>query len=208
MGYAKLAEQTTPGTPTGGYASLHPDSATSGWVGIGDSGRVFPLTGAFNTSVAAQTLGTTDTYVTGSNVLVPSSGVGVGMTYRVSLSLNKTNASTATPIWTVRMGTAAAITDASQWTHTGVAQTAIVETGFYEFVGTIRSIGGSGVLQGSLICTRTGGTAATGLASVPVVEVSGAAADKAWVSGHQIGLSINPGASSSWVVTQCIAQLY
>jgi hypothetical protein len=63
------------------------------------------------------------------------------------------------------------------------------------------------VLQGSLVCARTGGIAATGLASVPVAQVTGAAADKAWVSGQGIGLSINAGASSAWTVTLAEAAL-
>lgn len=208
MGYLKLTEQSTPGTPASGVGNTYPDSATSGLTHIGDDGRVYPLSGAFASATAAQTLATSDTVVTGSRVLIPSSGLAVGMTYRVQLSLSKTNASTAAPIWTVRLGVGNAITDASQWQHTGVAQTAIVETGFYDLICTVRTIGGSGVLQGSLVCTRTGGTAATGLASVPIVELSGTGADKAWASGQGMLLSINAGASSSWVVTQCIAQLY
>lgn len=202
-----LAEQSVPTTPASGNGILWADNAISGLSYRDDAGRVWPLAGGQNSATAAQALGTADTVVTGSRVLVPSSGLQVGMLYIVELSLSKTGAGVAAPVWTVRMGTAGTTSDASQWTHTGVAQTGVAETGYYRLVCTVRSIGASGVLQGTLTVVRTGGTAATGLASVPVAEQTGAAADKTWASGQGLLLSVNPGASSAWTVTQCFAQL-
>ena len=201
-----LDEQSVPSAPSSGQGVVFIDNATA---------RAAQRTSALSRllgpllegSTADQLLGTGDTYVTGSRVLVPSFGLLVGARYVVELSLSKTGAGTAAPVWTVRMGTAGTTADASQWTHTGVAQTAVAETGYYKFMGVIRSIGGSGVMQGSLKCVRTGGTAATGLASVPLAQVTGAAADKAWASGQGIGLSINAGGSSAWTVTQVRARL-
>lgn len=172
----------------------------------GSDGRTYPLN-QINSSSAAQALNSVDTYVTGSKLFVPTSGLAVGMVYICRLSLSKTGAGAATPVWTVRLGTNGSTADASQWAHTGVIQTAIAETGFYELITTVRSIGASGVLQGTLTVARTGGAAATGLASVPAVELSGAAADKSWVSTQVIGLSINPNTSAVWTVTQCVAIL-
>lgn len=202
-------EQSAPSSPAAGQGVLWPDNAISLPAYKDDAGRGFGIGGGFNgtPAVAAQLLATADTYVTGSKLLIPSFGLQVGSIYIVRLSLSKTAAGTATPIWTVRLGTAGTTSDASQWTHTGVAQTAVAETGFYELWTTVRTIGASGVLQGSLTVARTGGTAATGLSSVPVVEVTGAAADKTFASNQVIGLSINAGASSAWTVTQCVAQL-
>lgn len=202
-----LDEQSAPSAPTSGQGLVYPDSAIGLLAYRGPSlARV--LNGyVLASSVANQLLGTGDTYVTGSRILVPSFGLLVGARYIVELSLSKTAAGTAAPVWTIRMGTAGTTADASQWTHAGVAQTAATETAWYRFMGVIRSIGGSGVMQGSLICARTGGVAATGLSSVPVAQVTGAAADKAWASGQGIGLSINAGASSAWTVTQARAQL-
>jgi hypothetical protein len=202
-----LDEQSVPSTPSAGTGVIWPDTATSGLAYRDDAGKTSPITGTLSSGTAAQVLGTADTVVTGSRVLVPSAGLQVGSVYHVRVSLSKNATGTAAPVWTVRLGTAGTTSDASQWTHTGVAQTAIAETGYYELLCTVRSIGASGVLQGTLTVARTGGTAATGLASVPVVEVSGAAADKTWASGQGLLLSINPGASSAWTVTQCVAEL-
>jgi len=205
-----LDQQSNPADPSSGQSLTWPDNAEAAVSRIltkGSDGRVYPLN-HIASSTADQLLGTVDTYVTGSKLFIPTSGLKVGMVYMVKLSLSKSGAGTAAPVWTVRLGTAGATTDASQWTHTGVAQTAVAETGYYELLCTVRSIGASGVLQGSLTVARTGGTAATGLASVPIAQVTGAAADKSWTSGQVIGLSINAGGSSAWTVTQCVANLW
>lgn len=201
-----LDDQSAPAAPAAGQHLFWPDNATLGLMGRNPT-RPSPISGVLASATAAQLLGTADTVVTGSRVIVPSTGLWAGAVYHVRLSLSKTAAGVAAPVWTVRLGTLGTTGDASQWTHTGVAQTAIAETGFYELVCTIRSIGATGVLQGTLTVARTGGTAATGLASVPVVEVTGAAADKSWATGQGILLSINAGGSSAWTVTQCVAEL-
>lgn len=208
MGRLHLDDEAAPSAPAASKGRLWHDSAIA-LPACRNSTRASVSAGGFNgtPSIANQLLGTGDTYVTGSMIVVPSFGLQIGSLYIVELSLAKTNAGTAAPVWTVRLGTAGSTADASQWTHTGVAQTAVVETGHYRFVGTVRSINGSGVLQGSLICVRTGGVAATGLASVPIAQVTGAAADKAWASGQKLGLSINAGASSAWTVSTCFARL-
>lgn len=204
-----LDEQSAPAAPAAGQGIMWPDNAISRLAYRDDAGRGFGVSGGFNgaPATAAQSLGTGDTYVTGSRILIPSFGLQVGSIYIVQLSLSKTGAGTAAPVWTVRLGTAGSIVDASQWAHTGALQTAVAETGFYMLCCTVRSLGASGVLQGTLTVVRTGGAAATGLSSVPAVELSGAGADKTWVSGQGLGLSINAGASSAWTVTQCIATL-
>ena len=205
MAYQTLDEQSAPANPSSGKQVIYPDSASSMLHYKTDANRGFGE--VYNQSSAAQALAASDTYVTGSDLLIPSFGLQVGSRIVWRISLSKTGAGTAAPVWTVRLGTAGTTADASQWAHTGVAQTAVAETGFYELVTTVRSIGASGVLQGTLTCARTGGTAATGLASVPAAELSGAAASKDWASGQKIGLSINAGASSAWTVTQVHATL-
>lgn len=201
-------EQSAPSAPAAGKGLRWPDSAIA-LPCYRNSSRASAMAGGFNgtPAVASQLLGTGDTYVTGSAVLIPSFGLQVGSVYHLWMSLSKTAAGTATPVWTLRLGTAGSTADASQWTHTGVAQTAATETAFYEIMATVQSIGASGVLQASLSVKRTGGTAATGLASVPCAQATGAAASKDWTSGQRLGLSINAGASSAWTVTQCVAKL-
>ncbi|SRR6266511_2645858 len=204
-----IDEQAAPATPAAGQQLIWVDNAAGlGLMSRDDSGSVFPLSGNMNKSTASQTLvAATDTVVTGSRILIPSSGLTVGMVYHVRLSMSKGAVGTTGLIWTVRLGTLGTTGDASQWTHTGVAQTAVAETGFYELLCTVRSIGASGVLQATLSVVRTGGTAATGFASVPAAEVTGAGADKSWVSGQGILLSLNGGTGGTPTITQCVAEL-
>ena len=195
-----LDEQTTPTAPSAGQVVIYPDSASSTLLTRDDSSRVNGL--SRNWSVADQLLAAADTYVTGSRLLIPSVGLQVGSRIRFRWSAVKTAAGIATPIYTVRLGTAGSTADTSVWTHTGIAQTGVAETGWFELGLTVRSIGASGVLHGVLVVTRTGGTAATGLAAVPATVATGGAASTVWVASQGIGLSVNAGASSAWTVGQ------
>jgi hypothetical protein len=201
-----LDEQTTPSAPSSGQLVIYPDSASSTLLNRDDSSRVNGL--GRNWSTADQVLGTSDTYLTGSRILIPSVGLQVGTRIRFRWSVSKSAAGTAAPVYTVRLGTAGTTSDTSVWTHTGVAQTGVAETGWFELHLTVRGpLGGSAVNHGVLVVTRTGGTAATGLAAVPAAVVTGATYNSAWASGQGIGLSINPGASSAWTVGQVQADL-
>lgn len=195
-----LDEQTTPSAPSAGQLVIYPDSASSTLLNRDDASRVNG-TGR-NWSTADQLLAAADTYVTGSRVVIPSVGLQVGSRIRFRWSVVKTAAGIATPIYTVRLGTAGSTADTSVWTHTGVAQTGIAETGWFELNLIVRSIGASGVLHGVLVVSRTGGAAATGLAAVPAGVVTGGAASTVWATTQGIGLSVNGGASSAWTVGQ------
>jgi hypothetical protein len=198
-----LDEQSAPAAPAAGQLLLFPDNAASQLAFKDDSGRGYMASRYSKHSNAGQLLGTGDTYVTDSGILVPSFGLQSRTLIRFTLSLSKTAAGVATPIWNVRIGTLGTTGDAARWNHTGVAQTAVAETGSYVLSLTLRNAGAAATLAGSLQCVRTGGTAATGLASVPVAEVISAAFDSSFVSGQIVGLSINAGAASAWTVQQC-----
>jgi hypothetical protein len=154
-------------------------------------------------SNADQLLGVAETYVTDSGLLVPSFGLQTRTLIRWTLSLSKTAAGVAAPVWNIKLGTLGTTADATRWTHTGVVQTALAETGFYVLSATLRNAGAAATLAGCLACDRTGGVAATGLASVANAQVTSAAFDSSFVAGQIIGLSINPGAASAWTITQC-----
>lgn len=200
-----LDEQGTPAAPAAGQMLIYPDNAASTLMSRDDAGRVNGIGRSW--SIADQLLGVADTYVTGSRILIPSVGLQVGSRIRFRWSVSKTAAGLAAPIYTVRLGTAGSTADPAVWTHTGVAQTAVAEVGWFELNLIVRSIGASGVIHGVLAVARTGGTAATGLAAVPAAIVTGGAANVAFAAGQGIGLSINPGASSAWTVGQVQADL-
>ena len=195
-----LDEQSASASPAAGQHVLWPDSATSTLCSRDDSGRVIGI--ARNYSTADQLLGTGDTYVTGSRILIPSIGLQVGSRVRFRFSVVKTAAGVATPIYNIRLGTAGSVADTSVWTHTGTAQTAVAETGWFEFSFVVRTLGAAATSHGALVVTRTGGTAATGLAAVPVFQGTGTAFSSAWGAGQGLGLSVNAGAASAWTVHQ------
>lgn len=207
MAEVMLEEQSAPSAPASGQELLWPDNAVSLLAYKDDTGRAFIPGGITNRSLASQLLGTGDTYVTGSRLVLPSFGFQSGTRIRFRWSVAKTAAGTAAPVYTVRVGTAGATSDTSRWAHTGVAQTAVIEVGWYELNLILRNVGASGVLQGALVVTRNGGVAATGLASVPVAEVTSAGFDTSWASGLGVGLSINAGAASAWTIQQVQADI-
>jgi hypothetical protein len=197
-----LDEQAAPAAPAAGQLILWPDSAISQFCYKNDASRGFIASRYSGHSNADQLLGVAETYVTDSGLLIPSFGLQTRTLVRWWLSLSKTAAGVAAPVWNIKLGTLGTTADATRWTHTGVIQTAVAETGSYILTATIRNAGAAATIAGSLQCVRTGGTAATGLASVPVAQVTSAAFDSSFVAGQIIGLSINAGAASAWTITQ------
>src|SRR5690348_3494048 len=94
-------------------------TAASGFFGtdelpVNESGSSKKVTGAqilaytepaTNASTAAQTLGTSDTYLTGSGLTVVAGRLQANSFYRCRFDMTKTAASTATAAMTLRMGT-------------------------------------------------------------------------------------------------------
>lgn len=155
-----------------------------------------------NCSIAAQAGFAADTYVTGSNLVIPSFSLQARTRLLWRISVSKTAAGLATPIFQIRIGAAAAVADTSRLSLTGTAQTAAIDAGIYTLMATVRNVGASGVLTGSLGLMHNG--AAVGLASNDgsVVEGNGAGFDNTALAGLNIGLSINGGTSAAWTLTQ------
>ena len=148
-----------------------------------------------NSSIANQAFTTADTYITNSNVLIPDNKLQVKSFYRMRMQLTKTaTAGTATPIITIRLGTAGAIADTARCVLTFAAQTAVADDGFLEVFATFRVVGASAVISSHGILDHK--LAATGLQNTNTgfaKAVSAAFASN--VSGLQIGCSFNGGAS-------------
>lgn len=177
-----------------------------------DAGRFYGK--SFNAAVAAQGAGfATDTYVTNSNILIPTIISLQAKTHVIwQISASKSAASTATPIYSIRLGAAGAIGDTAILALTAPAQTAIADIGTLNVMVTLRNIGASGVLQGTAwwnhrgtVASSTGGT---GFANDGTghVEASSSTFDTTGKGGQFIGLSINGGTSAAWTLTQCIGE--
>lgn len=158
-------------------------------------------------SSADQTLGTSDTYLTGSRVTIPQGKVRVGTKYRCKFNVVKTNAGTVAPVITVRVGTAGTISDTARATLTFAAQTGAVDEGVFEIDCAFRVAGASAIIQAvgrlvhRLITTGLNVTAVN-----TVVLNTGGSFD---VTGANlgIGLSVNPGSPSAWTISLVSAEL-
>lgn len=167
-------------------------------------------TSLYNASVAAQGPGfATDTYLTGSDIAIPSGRLQAKSMYRIKIRASKTNAGTATPILTVRVGTAGAIGDTSRGTLTFQAQTGAVDEAVMELFSTFRTVGSgtSAVLYTyGMIDHRL---AVTGFANINtgMADATSGGFDST-VADLKIGVSANGGTSAAWTVQSVQAELY
>jgi hypothetical protein len=160
----------------------------------------------YGASVANQTIGASDTYLTGSTITIPDNSLQVGSIYKLRFNVTKTGAGAAAPIVNVRIGTAGAIADTSQGVLTFAAQTAVADEGYIEVGCVFRTVGAAAVLQS--LGNLSHRLAATGLSTSGSSTVTATSASFAsTTSGLKIGASVNPGTSASWTVNLVEAEL-
>jgi hypothetical protein len=200
-----LDAQGVPSTPSSGQGLIYVD--TGKIMGLkADTGLVTSARSEGG-SIASQGAGfASDTYLTDSDILIPSFGFQVRSMFRWVISIGKTAAGTAAPIYQVRIGSARTTADASRLTLTGPAQTAAADQGILSIYVIVRSVGASGVIQGSMNFDHN--LAATGFANNATAAVAATSAgfDNTALAGLFIGLSINGGASAAWTVDQVRAE--
>lgn len=195
-------------TPASGKGDTWFDSTVKRLATIDDAGRLYIPGGIANAATAAQGSGfSSDTYVTNSDLLIPSFGLQAKTTLYWIISASKTAASTAAPVYTIRLGANRTTGDTSILAITGPAQTAAADVAVIEVFATLRSVGASGVLQGTVGMMHN--LAATGFANnaAALVEGTSAGFDTTSRGGQYFGLSINGGASAAWTITQVQAFL-
>lgn len=197
-----IDNEALPSTPASGKSIVFIDSTTKKQANLDDAGRV---TGGLsrNDATASQGAGfASDTYVTNSNILIPSFGMKAGMCFKWILSLSKTAAGTAAAVYTVRVGSAGAIGDTSRLAMTAlVAQTAATASGLITIIVQVRNVGAAGVIAGGV------GVAANSAGLGGGADGAGASFDNSALGGQFVGLSINGGASAAWTITSCVAEL-
>ncbi len=163
----------------------------------------------YNQSTGSQGAGfAADTYVTGSSVAIPATGLRVGTRYHMIFEASKTAAGTAAPVLIVRFGTNGSTLDTAQCTITFSAQTAATDTGTFEVWATFRTIGAgtSAVLQ--CVGQRRHGASVTGFGNLvsQTIPVTSGGFDST-VGSSIIGTSANGGASAAWTLTLVQAEL-
>jgi hypothetical protein len=166
---------------------------------------------SFNASIAAQGAGfAADTYVTDSDILIPSFGFQARTNFLWMISASKSGAGTAQPIYNIRIGSARSVAgDTARLVLTGPAQTAIADIGTLTIMVTVRSVGAAGVIQGTAWWNHRGTaanttTSGTGFANDSTGHIEGTSAgfDNSALGGQYVGLSMNGGTSASWTLTQ------
>lgn len=188
-----IDNQTAPTTPAAGKSVIWIDSTTKKIVQTDDGGIRRGILSR-NTATAAQgLLATTEVYLTNSNLLIPSFGMEAGQTYVWHISVVKTGAGVAAPVWTFRIGAAGAVGDTSRLalTSTG-AQIGTAMDGILTAVFTVRNVSASGVIAGS------GGAGPANFGG----GGSGASStfDNTGLGGQFVGLTVTTGTSAAWTV--------
>lgn len=201
MADTKISALTAYTTPQAGDIIPIVDSTNATTKGITYANFRGSTTNASSSTVSAGFAA--DTYLAGSNI--PSPAPVVGSTYYASWDVVKTAAGIATPIITVRFGTAGTTADASVMTLTFAAGTAAIDTGLFEVWLTFRTVG-SGTTAIVQARTRvTHALAATGITSTGAagsgVIIGTSAGFNSTTSGAILGLSLNGGTSAAWTVT-------
>jgi hypothetical protein len=167
----------------------------------------------FNASVTTPAAGfAADTYLAGSDLTFAAGQLQAKTLYRALFSVAKTNAGTAAPVLTIRVGTLGTTGDAARCAFTFPAQTAVVDEGVFTVDAIFRTVGSgsSAVIAGVARLTHDlgyGSTASTGLSvqSAPAVITVGAGFNSD--TATKIGLSVNGGASAAWTIAVVQASL-
>lgn len=162
-----------------------------------------------NTAIAAQGPGfAADTYVTASGITIPTARMGAGVAYYLRLMITKTAASTGTPTYNLRYGTAASTADSSVCAFTQTsAQSAAIDTACLELLATFRVYSSVAVVAATIKLSHD--LASTGFAARALYMQNVVSSTfNATVASSKIGLSMAGGTSSAWTVQQCIAQLH
>jgi hypothetical protein len=166
--------------------------------------------GTTNASAANQTGFSSDTYLTGSSIAIPSGRPPtVGTAYHLRFDMTKTAAGTATPTVIVRFGTAGAVGDTARITFTFGAGDATADSGIFEVFAVVRVAGASTTMAGWARCTHhlaATGLTSTGASGTGIIFATASAFDST-VAGSTIGASFNGGASFAGTNTVVQASL-
>ena len=204
-----LDTQVVPSTPASGKMLVFPHSGNKTLVAKDDSGRTNTLGGAIrNWNTADVVANAADTYLTGSNLVIPAGlTLQVGTAFRWRIAMSKTAFGTAAPIWNIRVGTAGSVADSARIVFTQVAlQTAAADTGIVSIEAVLRNVGASGILAGCLEMNHI--LAATGFSTLTmnIMQVTSSGFDTT-VPGTTIGISVNPGSAGVWTHQLIMAEM-
>jgi hypothetical protein len=201
-----IDNQSGPSTPASGKSVVFVDS-TSKRLSVTDDTGV-PRGGALssNSSVAQQTGFAADTWLTSSDIIIPSYGMKVGQVYCWEVGIEKTAAGVAVQTVNVRVGSARTTADTSRAALVStVAQTATASVVIMFVRCMVRTVSASGVVVAMMGCTSTAGSATSGFGDGD--RIVSATWDNTAVAGQYVSLSINGGTAASYTIDYVTAWL-
>ena len=152
-----------------------------------------------NFSTAAQAVSAaTRTYIIGSGLTIVAGLLKVGTRIRWVFDVTKTAAGTAASTLDIAIGTAGTTSDTARVSFTKPSGTAAVDCGRFVIEAIVRSIGANCVIAGHMSMTHN--LSATGLATIPCVEVTVVGASFDVSAATKIGLCLTTGASDAYTI--------
>lgn len=152
------------------------------------------------------------TYLTGSNIAIPASGLQLESRFRWTFPVTKTAAGTAAKSLLVKLGTTGTTADATILTFALPVGTAVADTGFCRLETVIRGpLGAACVMQGYCDFVHNIGsvaaTATTGLINVArLLLLATSAGFNSGTAGLICGLAFTAGVSEAWTIPQLNAE--
>lgn len=201
--------QSVPATPAAGQTNIFIDSTTKR-LGTRDDAGVVRSESLSNFSTASQApAAATRTYITGSNISVPTNKLQVGTMFRWKFNMTKTAAGVAASTIAVAVGTAGSTADTDRVSFTKPAGTAVVDEGWVDVIVTVRSIGAAGVMVGEFVMVHNAFSAGlpVGHATIPSVVVNTISAGfDMTVANLIVGLTITTGAADAITIQMIQAE--
>ena len=96
MALITLANQTVPATPSSGNTTLYTETTTKKLTTIADDGVARLVQPLYNANTAQQSIATSDTYITNSNISIPPSLLRAGAMFQWTFGMTRSGAGTAT----------------------------------------------------------------------------------------------------------------
>jgi hypothetical protein len=155
-----------------------------------------------NSSIANQSLSTTDAYITGSMITVPAGIWAQGGQYRCIFDVAKT-AGTGAIVINIRCGTAGTTSDASIFSTTYPAGTTVADQARFEVMLNFRAVGASATATGVVNSTKNIAATATGMWGIAAQNAVGAPATSGAFNSTtftRLGVSFNGSTAFSGTV--------
>lgn len=197
------AERYTVGSPPGDFTTKQQIYLKTELQAIARSFARQTIEQSYNTSMVSQGPGfATDTWIAGSQVLVPPAGWQFGTLLEWRIVASKTAAGVAAPVFAIRGGRLLSTSDTLITTVTGNAQTAATDDAVISIYAAVQDLTTrTGTLVSTLQVLHS--NAATGFTNTNVgITTQSAAVSIPFYGDQYLSLSLNAGAAAAWTITQ------